>query len=218
VDTPSSAAAAADDEPVDQTRAQLLAAAVEVFAERGYDGAGVAEIARRAGLTTGAIYSRYTGKAQLLLDAIEHYAPSEIHELITGPARTDAPAEFLTHLGTRLVDGDRISSGLLIEVFAASRREPEVADSLRSLFDQDDARLTELITAGQQAGIFAADLPVDAVVRFCTALGLGMHMAASLGMSMPDGDDWAVVLERVITAAAPTDPTTDPLPTKGNQQ
>ncbi|MDH3755178.1 MAG: TetR/AcrR family transcriptional regulator [Acidimicrobiia bacterium] len=198
-------------EPVDKTKAELLAAAVEVFAERGYDGAGVAEIARRAGLTTGAIYSRYTGKAQLLLDAIEHYAPNEIHELISGPARTDAPAEFLAHLGTRLVDGNRISSGLLIEVFAASRREPEVADSLRSLFDQDDARLTELITAGQVAGIFADDLPVDAVVRFCTALGLGMHMAASLGMSMPDGEDWAVVLERVIAAAAPTDPS-DPDP------
>ena len=38
--------------------ARLLAAAADVFAERGYDGAGVAEIARRAGPTTGAIYSR----------------------------------------------------------------------------------------------------------------------------------------------------------------
>ena len=37
----------------------LIDAAAEVFAERGYDGAGVAEIARRAGVTTGAIYSRY---------------------------------------------------------------------------------------------------------------------------------------------------------------
>ena len=192
----------------DATRADLLAAAVEVFAERGYDGAGVAEIARRAGLTTGAIYSRYTGKAQLLLDAIEHYAPSEIRDLISGPARTDAPAEFLTDLGTRLVDDNRISSGLLIEVFAASRREPEVAASLRSLFDQDDERLGELIAAGQAAGIFADDLPVDAVVRFCTALSLGMHMAASLGMSMPDSDDWALVLERVVAAAAP-DPSPD---------
>ncbi|MGI9602988.1 MAG: TetR/AcrR family transcriptional regulator [Acidimicrobiales bacterium] len=198
----------------DPNRVELLAAAVEVFSERGYDGAGVAEIARRAGLTTGAIYSRYTGKAQLLLDAIEHYAPTEIHELISGPVRTDAPAEFLTALGTRLVDQNRISSGLLIEVFAASRREAEVADSLRALFAQDDERLAELIAAGQESGIFAQDLPVDAVVRFCTALGLGMHMAKSLGMSMPEGDDWALVLERVVAAAAPvpespTDPATD---------
>ena len=37
-----------------------------MFAEKGYAGAGVAEIARRAGVTTGAIYSRYRGKDDLL--------------------------------------------------------------------------------------------------------------------------------------------------------
>ena len=36
----------------------LIKAAAEVFAERGYAVAGVAEIARRAGVTTGAIYRR----------------------------------------------------------------------------------------------------------------------------------------------------------------
>ena len=54
------AAPDADDGPVeiDETRAALLAAAAEVFAEKGYEGARVAEIARRAGLTTGAILCR----------------------------------------------------------------------------------------------------------------------------------------------------------------
>ena len=50
----------------------LIKAAAEVFAERGYAGAGVAEIARRAGVTTGAIYSRYSGKSELLLLSLIH--------------------------------------------------------------------------------------------------------------------------------------------------
>ena len=58
----------ADDLRSDETRARLVDAAAEVFSERGYDGAGVQEIARRAGLTTGAIYGRFTGKAELLRD------------------------------------------------------------------------------------------------------------------------------------------------------
>ena len=190
----------------DDTRAVLLAAAAEVFAERGYDGARVAEIARRAGLTTGAIYSRYTGKAQLLLDAIEHYTPAEIQELITGPTDGQAPDQFLAALGTGLVANRNVDRGLIIEVFAAARREPEVAASLRELFRADDERLADLVRAGQAAGVFDHDLPVDAVVRFCTALGLGMRMAASLGLPQPDGDDWALVIERVITAASPVDP------------
>ncbi len=190
----------------DDTRAALLAAAAEVFAEKGYEGAGVAEIARRAGLTTGAIYSRYTGKAQLLLEAIEHHAPVEIRELVGGPTVTAAPDEFLARLATHLVDDQRIDSGLLVEVLAAARRDPEVATSLRAVFEHEDTRLAELVRTGQADGLFADDLPVDAVVRFCTALGLGMRVSASVGLHLPDPDDWAVVIERVLAAASPTDP------------
>ena len=53
----------------DPIRERLVEAATAVFAERGYDGARVGDIARRAGLTTGAIYSNFTGKAQLLAAA-----------------------------------------------------------------------------------------------------------------------------------------------------
>ena len=53
-----------------ETRAKLLDAAAEVFAAQGYDGARVGEIARRAGLSTGAIYAHYATKAALLADAV----------------------------------------------------------------------------------------------------------------------------------------------------
>jgi AcrR family transcriptional regulator len=65
---------------------RLVTAAADVFAERGYDGAGVAEIARRAGLTTGAIYSRFSGKAELLAEAIRACTADELDELF---AETD---------------------------------------------------------------------------------------------------------------------------------
>lgn len=54
------------------TRERLLAAATEVFVEKGYAGTRVAEIARRAGLTTGAIYGNFGSKADLLTEALAH--------------------------------------------------------------------------------------------------------------------------------------------------
>src|ERR687894_1954804 len=66
---------------VDPTRDRLLAAAGEVFAEKGYDRAGVQEIARRAGFTTGAIYGRFRGKADLLLAAVESQSDDEFEAL-----------------------------------------------------------------------------------------------------------------------------------------
>ena len=49
------AARTARRQPTD-TRERLLAAAVDLFAERGYDGVRVRDIADRACVTTGAIY------------------------------------------------------------------------------------------------------------------------------------------------------------------
>ena len=63
---------------------RLLHAAAEVFAEKGYEKAGVAEIARRAGVTTGAIYNRFGGKAELLLEAVDHHVPSSLDNVLNG--------------------------------------------------------------------------------------------------------------------------------------
>ncbi len=55
---------------VDSTRERLLTAATEVFLEKGFEGTRVAEVARRAGLTTGAIYGNFESKADLLTAAL----------------------------------------------------------------------------------------------------------------------------------------------------
>jgi len=44
---------------------RLLTAAKEEFLEKGFDKASIAEICKAAGVTTGALYKRYTGKEEL---------------------------------------------------------------------------------------------------------------------------------------------------------
>ena len=81
---------------------RLLAAAADLFAEKGYEQAGVAEIARRAGVTTGAIYSRYTGKADLLQDAVKNHAPTEITRLLRAEDNDQSPKDILADMGEHL--------------------------------------------------------------------------------------------------------------------
>jgi AcrR family transcriptional regulator len=61
------------------TRARILAAAEEVFAEKGYDGARLSDIAEVAGCSVGAVYFRFKDKDALF---------SAIAESFTDEART----------------------------------------------------------------------------------------------------------------------------------
>jgi AcrR family transcriptional regulator len=56
-----------------QTRDVLVAAATEVFAQRGYEGASLDDIAATAGFTRGAIYKNFGGKEDLFLAVSDRF-------------------------------------------------------------------------------------------------------------------------------------------------
>ncbi|QCX74450.1 HTH-type transcriptional regulator TtgR [Streptomyces sp. YIM 121038] len=57
-------------ERTETTRAQLIDTARQLFGDRGYSATTIAEIARSAGLTTGALYHHWPGKEALLVDVV----------------------------------------------------------------------------------------------------------------------------------------------------
>ena len=82
------------------TRAALVAAATELFAEQGYAGTGREEIVRAAGVTRGALYHHYADKADLfraVFEAVEEQVMGRIADASMG---TDDPVEQL-RLGCR---------------------------------------------------------------------------------------------------------------------
>ncbi len=194
---------------VDPTSARLIQAATEVFAEKGYDGAGVAEIARRAGLTTGAIYSRYAGKAALLAAAIETSVPDEFDQLFAEHAFDGRAKDILHTVGAHLVNRpDHKLQGVLLEAFVAARRDPEVATVLRAQFEDRRVRLAGLIDMGKLRGLIDPDLDTMAIVHFAHAVGLGFLAYDAIGATHPDNGPWEALIERVVAALDPRDPTT----------
>ena len=55
---------------VDGRRGEILDAALEVFADKGYEVGTMREIAARVGVTEPALYRHYTGKEALLIDLV----------------------------------------------------------------------------------------------------------------------------------------------------
>jgi AcrR family transcriptional regulator len=48
------------------TKEKIFDAAVDLFAEKGYDGASIRDIGRAVGITEGAVYKHYSGKEEIL--------------------------------------------------------------------------------------------------------------------------------------------------------
>jgi AcrR family transcriptional regulator len=80
-----------------QTRAAIVAAALALFRERGYEATTMREIASRAGVSTGNAYYYFSSKEELIQ---EFYATSHAEHLAVSRARLDGQAD----LGARLRD------------------------------------------------------------------------------------------------------------------
>ena len=106
------------------TRERLLNAAADAFVEHGYEGATLSDIARRAEVSTPAIYSHFSGKADLLVEACQR----ELNTISSGRLRE---VDGLRELAQAWIQPDFARSRIMVaEIHCAAIRQPEVADLL----------------------------------------------------------------------------------------
>jgi AcrR family transcriptional regulator len=196
---------------IDLTRARLVEAAAAVFSEKGYDGAGVQEIARRAGLTTGAIYGRFSGKSALLLEAIEQCSDDELDELFNQHRFEGHASDIVRIAGAHLVDrpdeDSHVGNALLLEAFVAARRDPEILAAVRSVMEARVGRLLEVFETAKADGSLDPALDTNALVTFCHAVGLGFLIFDAIGTELPSPAPWEQLITRLVAAVAtPTKP------------
>lgn len=76
--------------PKEEVRARIVAAALEVFASRGFERAAMSEIAERAGVATGNVYRYYEGKEALFRAAVPDEIAARHEELLEASAKSFA--------------------------------------------------------------------------------------------------------------------------------
>ena len=127
----------------------LWDAGLAVFLEAGYSAASLAEIARRAGVGTPAIYRRWPTKADMAMDIVEHVAvPEPIPD--TGSIREDL-VEFMT-LRLRTWSKPLFRKLVLPLLMEGNREEPLAADVGVRFVDYRkalEARIKRSIEAGE---------------------------------------------------------------------
>jgi len=110
-------------------REEVLAAALRVFARRGYRQASVDEIATEAGYSKGAVYWNFAGKEELLLALIEERVDAPMRAMValleSAPPDRDMSVEASREFARRLAE-DRDAMLLEREYWSLAIRDPEL--------------------------------------------------------------------------------------------
>jgi len=184
------------DEPT-PTRERLLELATAVFAQEGYAGVTVRDLAQRMGLTTGAIYAHFRNKAELLVEAIDARVATDVDRSRGLPETTFR--DYLTELNTRVAERADLRA-LLVDGSVAARNDPVVRDHLRA---EQTARLTEWVReyeAAADRGELEAGLDMRAVVLMLWSMELGLGVIEGLGLEPPDAEAWGELTRRFVRA------------------
>ncbi|MED7924340.1 TetR/AcrR family transcriptional regulator [Nonomuraea sp. LP-02] len=155
--------------------AAIMKAALELFVERGLEGANFEQIAKRAGVAKVTIYRRWSTKEELLTQAIEQARTLVPEADIWATADLAAqPAD------QRLMDswvhtlGDARFRAVLAQLIGSSVTQPSLLTTYRDQYIQPRRRLIHAaLERARRDGLLAADADLDTVIDM--VLGAAMY-------------------------------------------
>lgn len=169
----------------DQTRARLLDAAHDVFAEVGMDAASVEMICERAGFTRGAFYSNFESKDELFLALVTQLAEAKLDE-VAGRVRDLEP------------EGISDPSGLVRRVVGASlavRMEPQLSSEIRTQALRDPTLATAYLAWQLAMRGRVEEIIAHVVSTYGLRLRLPIEDAAQLLLDVSDDTCTRATLE-----------------------
>lgn len=183
-----------------RTRAQILEAAAEIFAARGYRGTSVKDVAERAGMTKGAVYFHFPSKESLAVAVVEeHYrrwpvAMEEIRAQGFSPLAT--VEEMLTRAARAFRDEPVMQAG------ARLQNERAFIDAELPLPYVDWTQLLQaLLQDAREVGQLRADVEPESAARALVAAFFGMqHVSDNLHQRADIMERWQEMRELLFFA------------------
>lgn len=164
--------------------------AIELFGERGYQDTGMAELARRIGISRSAVYANFGDKQSLFAQTLDRYgtecrAPG-MHALRgEGSPRAALIAAF-RWAGDADASSQRDSQCLLVNAALESRTFPPiVAEALQALLLGMELRFRDAIERVHRANEVAPHVDLEHTARALLGLYLGLCTLVRAGAKGP---------------------------------
>lgn len=170
-----------------RSRDRILKAALELITEAGIDQVRVAEIARRASMSSGQLMYYFTSKEHLLLETLAWREHEDIRQTRAALARvTGVWRQLERFIGLYLPASSADPSWILwMEAWARAPHNRQVGKFLEELHDPWRDALAAIVARGVQEGAFPPSADIDDFTLRFTALLDGLAIIRLRHMHHP---------------------------------
>jgi TetR/AcrR family transcriptional regulator len=195
--------------PGGEPRQRILDAAAEVFAERGFGGAGVDEIARRAGVNKAMLYYHVGDKAALFGEVVSTNVATIAHAVTAALAATDDPRERLRAIPrafARTVRQRPYLPQLMLREIAAGgpNLPPHAVEQIAEIMGMTRAVLEDGVARGtfRRVDPFIAHLLlIGALMFMANALRMRERFSSVLGLPSQRADELDALTDQMVDIA-----------------
>ncbi|MBI5057619.1 MAG: TetR/AcrR family transcriptional regulator [Nitrospirae bacterium] len=132
-------------------KSKVLQAALDLFSSKGYSEAKMAEIARGAGLSVGALYLRFKNKEELFLELIKDQTRDFVER--TGKLQVEDPVEALRKYIALNLEYS-FQKRQMISIFFKEYNLPFLQPLRGNFFRAQHTIIADILVAGIKRGIF----------------------------------------------------------------
>ncbi len=179
----------------ENTREQIMAAAIDLFCRSGYDAAGVAEICSQAGVSKGAFYHHFPSKKSLFLAIMDHWllgisAQLEAFRTLGKPV-PQSMQEMANAIGAIFT----VASGQLpmfMEFMVQASRDQTVWDATIAPYQTYQSQFAQMLADGKREGSIREELDVQSAAWVLIAFSVGVLLQ---GVVLPETADWKIIAQ-----------------------
>ena len=124
-------------------RAQIIEAAIDCFLDHGYTNTSMSDIIKASGLSSGSIYSHFSGKEDILISAINERL-NNVKELYGAFPEGAGPQDLLEAIYTNQLVSENFSAMLRIRL--ESLHAPEIAKATADIIPLLQGIITQTLT------------------------------------------------------------------------
>jgi AcrR family transcriptional regulator len=184
-----------------QSRERILKAAIDEIAEMGFEKARLVDIAKRADLTVGSIYTWFENKEDLfraaLEDALEAQLLSNAAALAGVPElNQDKWLYEIANLVPRNFEDTTVTAAqrLMIESYYASWRDSDAQEKLLPRLRTHVQMYIDIIERAQASGAVRDDIDTYALAMVMVAVPLGMSLLNLSGFDRVEDSLWLPII------------------------